>query len=183
MKWQNRIIEVRNLPPSDLLANPFNWRIHPKHQQDALMTMLERVGWVQAVVVNQQTGHVVDGHLRAALAIRREEKSVPVAVVDLTEQEELLALATFDRIGQMADLDEQKLVELLDQINDENLDDVLALLHGSQNEAAPTDDDEPAIPEDNSRYGVLMTFANEAEQARAFDDLVAEGFNIRVVNT
>jgi hypothetical protein len=28
--------------------------------------VLDKVGWVQDVIVKQRTGHVVDGHLRAA---------------------------------------------------------------------------------------------------------------------
>ena len=182
-KWQNRITEVRNLPPSDLLANPFNWRIHPKAQQEALMSVLETIGWVQPIVVNATTGHVVDGHLRAALAIRREEKSVPVAIVELSEQEELLALATFDRIGQLAETDQQKLVELLGSIESEDLEDVLNTLHGPP-EPPEDDGDIPDLPaEPTGRFAILLTFANEREQSRAYDDLLADGHNIRVVNT
>lgn len=66
--WQNRILGSGVEDAEQLLANPLNWRIHPKNQQDSLVEVLDRVGWIQQVVVNQRTGFVVDGHLRVALA-------------------------------------------------------------------------------------------------------------------
>jgi len=64
--------------PDQLLANPANWRIHPKAQQDALAGALDAVGWVQQVLVNRPSGFVVDGHARVALALSRGEATVPV---------------------------------------------------------------------------------------------------------
>jgi hypothetical protein len=34
--WRNRISGAGEEAPDQLLANPANWRIHPKAQQDAL---------------------------------------------------------------------------------------------------------------------------------------------------
>ncbi|MCY7417624.1 MAG: hypothetical protein LH650_03855, partial [Chloroflexi bacterium] len=50
------------------------------------------MGWVQEVVVNNRTGYLVDGHLRAQLAISRDEATIPVVYVDLSEEEEALVL-------------------------------------------------------------------------------------------
>lgn len=75
--WQNRIIGEGIEAPDQLLANPANWRIHPKPQQDALTSVLDTVGWVQRVIVNKRTGHIVDGHLRVEMAISRNEPGVP----------------------------------------------------------------------------------------------------------
>lgn len=100
-----------------LLANPHNWRIHPKNQQDALTGVLDQVGWVQRVIVNQRTGFVVDGHARVALSISRGEK-VPVVYVDLSEQEEALVLATLDPIAAMAGKDDDILRSLVSDIGD-----------------------------------------------------------------
>lgn len=91
--WQNRIVGHGTEKPDALLANPRNWRIHPKAQQEAMAGALDQVGWVQNVIVNNRTGHIVDGHLRAELAISRGESSIPVVYVDLSEEEEALALA------------------------------------------------------------------------------------------
>ena len=45
--WRNRITGSGEEAPDQLLANPANWRIHPKAQQDALAGALDQVGWVQ----------------------------------------------------------------------------------------------------------------------------------------
>jgi hypothetical protein len=53
---------------------------------------------------------LVDGHVRVELALAHREMSVPVACVDLDDDEERLVLASFDPIGAMADADEEKLL-------------------------------------------------------------------------
>ena len=45
--WRNRITGSGEEAPDQLLANPANWRIHPKAQQDALAGAIDAVGWVQ----------------------------------------------------------------------------------------------------------------------------------------
>ena len=47
--WRNRITGSGQEAPDQLLANPANWRIHPKAQRDALAGALDQVGWVQQV--------------------------------------------------------------------------------------------------------------------------------------
>jgi hypothetical protein len=116
-----------------LLANPTNWRIHPKHQQTALAGVLDNVGWVQRVIVNQRTGHVIDGHLRASLAISRGEQ-VPVIYVDVDEDEERLILATLDPLAAMAATDAEMLEDLLRGLGDTALvqdDEALRALLGT----------------------------------------------------
>lgn len=96
---RSRIVGEGVEAPDQLLANPLNWRTHPKEQVDALEGLLRDVGWVQRVIVNRTTGHIVDGHARVELALRRSEATVPVLYVELTEAEERLVLAALDPIG------------------------------------------------------------------------------------
>ena len=77
-QWRNRIVGYSEEEPDQLLASPYNWRIHPKNQQDALSGVLGEVGLVQNVIANRTTGHMIDGHLRVSLAMRHGQKSVPV---------------------------------------------------------------------------------------------------------
>ena len=115
--WRNRIIGEGEEPPDQLLANPGNWRIHPQAQQDALAGILSEVGWVQRIVVNHRTGHVVDGHLRVAMAISRGEPTVPVVYVELEEAEEKAVLAVLDPLSAMAVADEEALNALLAEVS------------------------------------------------------------------
>lgn len=116
-RWQNRIIGYDNVAPDQLLANPANFRVHPKKQQDALTGSLSELGWLQDIVVNRVTGHVLDGHLRVSLALRNGEPTVPVKYVALSESDEKLALAVFDPITYMAETDAAQLDALLQEIN------------------------------------------------------------------
>jgi hypothetical protein len=53
---RNRIVGSGTLAPEKLLANPLNWRGHPRRQEEAVEGALEEVGWVQDVIVNRLPG-------------------------------------------------------------------------------------------------------------------------------
>jgi len=74
---------------------------------------LAEVGWVAEVLVNQTTGHLVDGHLRVELALARGEPTVPVTYVELSEDEERLVLASLDPLAAMATAEAEQLATLL----------------------------------------------------------------------
>jgi ParB-like chromosome segregation protein Spo0J len=145
--FRSRIVGEGNEAPDQLLANPLNWRVHPKEQVDALEGLLSQVGWVQRVIVNKRTGNVVDGHARVALALRRGEAALPVLYVDLSEEEERLVLAAIDPIGGMAGRDDDMLAQLLDGLQAEDAG-LQALLDSLKNEAPNF---EPGTEEDQSR--------------------------------
>ena len=107
--WRNRIVGYADVAPAELVPNPRNWRLHGDAQSSALSGVLSEVGWVQDVLVNRTTGHVVDGHLRITLALRHKEPTVPVKYVELTEAEEAEVLATLDPLSAMAQADAKQL--------------------------------------------------------------------------
>src|ERR1017187_229609 len=119
-EWKSRIVGEGDENPGQLLANPANWRIHPHAQEQALMGILDEVGWVQRVIVNTRTGFVLDGHLRVATAISHGEKRIPVLYVDLSEEEEKKVLLTIDPLSAMAGVDSAKLEELLKEVSIES---------------------------------------------------------------
>ena len=119
--WENRIVEYSEESPDQLLANPQNWRVHSKNQQIAMSGVLDDIGFIAPVIVNQTTGHLVDGHLRVSLALRHNIPKIPVVYVNISEQEEKEALATFDPITNMASSDMamlEGLIKDLDTVND-----------------------------------------------------------------
>ncbi|CAK0770254.1 Methyltransferase (modular protein) [Gammaproteobacteria bacterium] len=118
--YRNRITGHGQEQLDAILFNPANWRIHPKDQQEALEGVLSSVGWVQDVIVNQTTGHLVDGHLRCQVAARNGEKTIPVVYVELTEAEEALILATLDPLAAMAATDKAKLDDLMHAIQSDD---------------------------------------------------------------
>ena len=149
-QWRSRITGSGTEDARALVANPRNWRRHPKHQADALTGLLDQVGWVQQVIVNSRTGLLVDGHLRVELAVRHGETDVPVVYVDLTEQEERLVLASLDPLASLATRDDDALRALLDSVTIDSAD-----LAKMLKDLAPPDrsgltdpDDVPPVPED-----------------------------------
>lgn len=147
---RSRIVGEGEEAPDQLLANPLNWRRHPDAQHKALEGMLREVGWVQRVIVNKTTGHVVDGHLRVELAMRRGEPAVPVIYVELTPEEEKIVLAAIDPIGGLAETDQGMLDTLLQDVTaeDDDLAEFLDSLRGidvEELEEGLVDDDE--VPE------------------------------------
>ena len=150
----SRIVGNGTADPAALVANPMNWRTHPPEQQRALAGVLARVGWIQQVIVNRTTGHLVDGHLRVKVAAERGETSIPVVYVELSEEEERIALVAYDPLGSMAGTDQAMLGDLMAGLDLENeaLELHLASLfaHGAPGRTEP--DDVPPVPDDASLY-------------------------------
>lgn len=173
MTWQSRIISEGEEDPEQLLANPLNWRIHPEEQQRALSGVLDEVGWVTRVIVNQRTGHLVDGHLRVILAMRKNEKSVPVTYVDLSESEEAKVLATLDPLSAMAKTDKEKLDELLREVStgDDGLQEMLSKLAEEEGLVPPMNE-----ANYQESFNVLVVCQGEQQQADLFERLTGEGY-------
>jgi len=128
-KFENRIVDYGTRPASEFIANPKNWRTHPENQRKAVRGSLNELGWVDTVIVNRRTGYLVDGHERLWQAMKLgEDTPVPYIEVDLSEDEEALALASLDPITGMATVDRNKLDELMQEINtgEEGLQEMLA---------------------------------------------------------
>lgn len=119
--YENKIVGNADVPLDDILFNPDNWRIHPKYQQEVLDEVLKTIGIIQGVIINQTTGRLIDGHLRVQLAERANMETIPAVFVNLTEEEEKLAIATFDPIVDLAVADRAKIDELLGSIDAEGI--------------------------------------------------------------
>jgi len=164
MTWKNRITRAGKEDPRKISPNPRNWRKHPKRQATGLLGALEEVGWVQDVIVNERTGHLVDGHLRVELAIQNNEKAVPVKYVDLSEEEEALVLATLDPITAMAEADKDRLKELLATIEteSESLQDLLGSI--GKDFSIPSDEPEDAGPQIDRASELMKEWGTEPGQ-------------------
>lgn len=117
-QWRNRIVGHGEMPASEFLANPLNWRIHPQFQQEALGGALGDVGWIDEVTVNRRTGRIVDGHLRVTLALRQGNQTlVPYREIDVSEEHEALILATKDPITALAVTDDRQLAAVMEDVS------------------------------------------------------------------
>ena len=172
--FRNRIVGKGEERPDQLLANPANgWKIHPETQQDEVEKVLEHVGWVREILVNRRTGHLVDGHLRVQLAIRRDEETVPVTYIYVSPEEEKLLIAVLDPIAAMIARDNDNLGELVKDIQIDFPDsdiDLAAILKTARDTKHVTF--EAGIDE---RYVVVVECTSESDQRDLIDKLVGEG--------
>lgn len=114
--FKSRIVGEGEEDPTQLLANPLNWRVHPNFQKEGVRDALKEIGFIQRVIVNKTTGHLVDGHLRVSIAMEEGLDAIPVEYVELTIEEEKKALATLDPLTGLAATDGETLGKLMDGI-------------------------------------------------------------------
>lgn len=144
---ENRIVGHEMVRLDQLLAHPNNWRLHPKYQQDALAGLIDDIGFIRSVLVNKTTGTVIDGHLRVALASRSGVQELPVEYIELTEEQEIKALALLDPIAGMAETDREKLEEILEMVTADNDRVRNALAHIAERNHMKFDEKDPTDPE------------------------------------
>jgi hypothetical protein len=190
-EWRSRIIGHGEEDPSQLLAHPLNPRVHPKYQQDVMGAVLDEIGWIDEVIVNRQTNHVINGHLRVALAISKGEPLVPVKYVDLSPEDEAKALAVFDPIGTLAVTDSVTLAALLESVDTDSesvqkmLDDLLEgapdLSSRPVGDGVPVDDPSAewrGMPEfeqeDQSAYRTVYVHFDDVDAVRDFERLMGQ---------
>lgn len=121
--------------PEELADNPKNWRTHPESQANAVKDVITEVGWAGAVLFNERTGRLIDGHLRRKLAAEQGVEKIPVLIGSWDKATEAKILATLDPPVALAEADATALDELLREIDTssesvEQLLKDLAELHG-----------------------------------------------------
>lgn len=175
--WQNRIVEFCEMSPAELPENPRNWRTHPEKQRKALAGALGEIGLVQSVVFNRRTRRLVDGHLRVAMAREAGQEKIPVVVVDLSENEEAVILATIDPLAAMAEIDVEKLDGLLRETKtcSADLQAMLTELAESHNIIDKTVAEVDDSILNGLRYRVLVDCVDEAEQTGLIAELDGRG--------
>jgi hypothetical protein len=118
--WRNRVKELRYCAPHDLTDHPLQWRVHPDHQRSALRGVLEEIGIAGALLAYESpsTGQLtsIDGHLRKSLG----EGPWPTLILDVTDEEAALLLATYDPLAKLATTDDAQFARLLDQVQSED---------------------------------------------------------------
>jgi DNA modification methylase len=118
--FRNRIKGLRWVRAGDLRPNPKNWRRHPQAQRNALLGLLEEIGFADVLlVVELPDGSlmIVDGHLRADID---PDGQVPVLVLDLNEEEADKLLLTLDPLAAMAESDSEQIKALLETVHTDN---------------------------------------------------------------
>lgn len=146
MEIRDRIVELRRVKASELLANPHNWREHPEPQRDALRGVLAEIGYANALLARELDDgrlELIDGHLRAE---ETPDMEVPVLILDVDEEEAAKLLAVIDPLTELAEANEGELRKLLEgtHAEDASFREYLEQLARSLPDEDATDVDEAA---------------------------------------
>ncbi len=164
MKIRDRIKELRRVPSDQLLPNPKNWRTHPTEQLDTLRGVLSEIGWADCCLVRETDEglQLIDGHARLEIS---NGGDVPCLILDLTDEEADLLLATHDPLTSMASTDPDKLDELLFGMSSQN-EAVQQMLVELAEQSARFTVGEAAFPEltDGDNEFCQMTFTVTKDQ-------------------
>lgn len=100
-----------------MVPHPRNPNKHPEAQVDLLARVIRHQGWRNPIVVSKRSGFIVAGHGRLAAAEKIGAQMVPVDLQDFeTEADELAHLAADNRIAELAEMDQDQLGELLEEL-------------------------------------------------------------------
>jgi ParB-like chromosome segregation protein Spo0J len=101
----------------DLKLAPYNPRYMPEEEKERLKKSLEAFGYVDPIIWNKRTGHVVGGNQRLVVLQELGVEEVDVVVVDLPlEKEKALNIALNQISGEW---DFAKLADILNELDDE----------------------------------------------------------------
>ena len=108
---------------SELIPAPYNPRkdIQPGDAEyEKLRRSLEEFGYVEPVICNVQTGHVVGGHQRLKVLRELGETEIDCVIVDLPDAQEKALNIALNKISN--DWDKEKLTALLEDLQNSDID-------------------------------------------------------------
>jgi DNA modification methylase len=117
-------LDLRKIPVSMINPAPYNPRIDLQpgdSEYEKLKRSIEDFGYVEPIVWNERTGHLVGGHQRFKILVNeRGATEIEVSVVDLDETKEKALNLALNKIR--GDWDEEKLAQILAELKESDLD-------------------------------------------------------------
>ena len=111
------------VPVSELKENPNNPNVHTTEQIERLAKVLKVQGWRNPIVVSNRSGCIVKGHGRLEAGKLAGFDKVPVDFQDYESEEmEFADLIADNRIAELSKMDNDKLKDALQQIDNGSLD-------------------------------------------------------------
>lgn len=107
---------VEDVLVNDLIVHPRNAR---RGNIDAIISSIETNGWWGTLVVQKSTNHVLVGNHRLMAAQVLMLETVPVYWIDCDDDEALRILLADNRTSDLADYDDEALLDLLGGFNDD----------------------------------------------------------------
>ena len=148
-------LRLEYIEAGSLTENPLNWRRHPEEQIKSLKGLVgdPEVGWAGALLYNEMTGRLIDGHARRSSV--SPDTPVPVLIGSWSEDAERKILATLDPVASMAKGDAEAYAQLVAQVTTDSLEvrDLMDIVQAAlrmqpdEEEAAAAPEGESVLPE------------------------------------
>ena len=128
------------IPIEQAIPNPKNPNTHPDNQIELLAKIIKATGWRNPIVISKRSGFVIKGHGRLLAAQKLGLDKVPVDYQDYdSEAQEWQDMVADNRIAELAEMDQIKEQEILDELSQ----------LGADIELCGIIEDQYEIPEDN----------------------------------
>lgn len=106
----------------ELKENPKNPNTHSEQQIELLAEVIKKTGWRASITVSNLSGYIVKGHGRLQAAKFAGFNEVPVEYQNFKdEEEEMAALLADNKIAELAEIDNEKLKEIFNDFDFEDL--------------------------------------------------------------
>jgi DNA modification methylase len=118
-------MEVRKVPIDKLVPAGYTPRKDLKPgdpEYEKLKRSMDEFGYVEPIIWNKQTGHVVGGHQRLKILQAQGEQAVDCVVVDMEENKEKALNIALNKIS--GEWDDEKLKILLEELTAINMQDI-----------------------------------------------------------
>src|SRR5439155_14245465 len=105
------------VPVADLKPHPKNSNTHSAAQVGAIAAVIEGNGWRAPITVSNRSGFITRGHGRLEAALLLGCGQVPVGFQDYaSEQAELADMLADNHLAELAEIDEDRLVGVLEEL-------------------------------------------------------------------
>jgi hypothetical protein len=148
--FEVKIVDRGEMPAGAFMANPYNASVLTQIQRNALVESIDVFGQVKSVLINQRSGHLIDGHKRVTMALGvGDETMVSYEAIDVDDQTERDILAVLDPIGKLSQFDQPALQEQLANVSTDNpvFAELLSNLNAFKNKM--DDDSDGDSPDDD----------------------------------
>ena len=109
--------EIVTINRSEIHGAPYNPRRMSEANRKRLRENIKRVGMVEPIVVNKPTRNIVSGHQRISILdtlMHKKDYEITVAMVDLSEKEEMEQNLFMNNSKAMGEYDEFQLAEIFE---------------------------------------------------------------------
>lgn len=161
------------------------WDQNPRNNDGAVPRVAESIrefGFGAPIVAQRSTNRVLAGHTRLKAAASLGLKEVPVRFLDLTDEQATRLTVADNKLGEIAEWDEEKLVEILRQ---STLDSAMSMGFELKDLAKLMDsgakDDAGLVGDMSVKFQILIECDSEEQQAELLERFEVDGLTCRAL--